>query len=134
MDKNKKADQIVLETTIFIVLNIFFFVIIMIFVWRSAQGAVIYEQIYAKQVALTLDNAKPGMTFFIDMKKGIEIAEDKYHRKREDIVKINQDKNIVIVALTNTGAYSFEYFSDYDFSTEFSGDYLIIEVKEKKNA
>ena len=81
---NKKADTVVLETTIFIVLNIVFIALLLIFVYTSKEGAFIYEQIYAKQIALLIDNAKPDMTIGLNMENAIKIAK----KNNQDLDKI----------------------------------------------
>lgn len=134
---SKRADTPLYETIIFLVLNLVFVVVLLIFVWSSGGKAFVYEQIYAKQVALLIDNAKPGMTIFLDVTKIVEVANEKIKTVDLDkIVVINQEENKVIVDLSGQGGHSFQYFSDYDISTELNYDYgnqkfLKIEIKEK---
>lgn len=127
---NKKADYVVLETTIFIVLNIFFIALLLIFVYSSGKGAFIYEQIYAKQIALLIDNAEPEMTIGYSMEKGIEIAE-KNGVVKDKIVSIDDKENKVIVSLSGKGGNSFQYFSDYGIETKFVENNLEIKIKKK---
>lgn len=127
---NKKADYVVLETTIFIVLNIFFIALLLIFVYSSGKGAFIYEQIYAKQIALLIDNAEPEMTIGYSMEKGMEIAE-KNGVVKDKIVSIDDKENKVIVSLSGKGGNSFQYFSDYGIETKFVENNLEIKIKKK---
>jgi uncharacterized protein (UPF0333 family) len=72
--ENKRGefvDIIGLKETIFLVLNIVFFVIMFGFVYSSGTRAFVYEESYAKQIALLIDNAKPGMNILINFDKGI---------------------------------------------------------------
>jgi len=125
---NKKAENLLFPTVIFIVLNIIFFGILLIFVFKSSSGALVYEQTYAKQIALLIDEAKPGMIIKLDMEKGKEIA-DKNNLDESKIVDIKD--NLVKVVLGNKGGYSFKYFLDYDVSYYFDNNVLIIVVNEK---
>ena len=127
---NKKADTVVLETTIFIVLNIVFIALLLIFVYTSKEGAFIYEQIYAKQIALLIDNAKPDMTIGLNMENAIKIAK-KNNQDLDKIVSISNNENKVIISLSSRGGHSFQYFSDYNVSIQINQNHLTIKIKEK---
>ena len=132
---NKKGDTVVFETVIFIVLNIIFFAALMFFVWKSASGAGVYEQTYAKQIALMIDGAKPEMTLYLDMSDGITIAQKKASKENiKNIVIIDQKNNRVIVDLSGKGkGYSFQYFSGYEIKSEMIGNLLRIIISDKKD-
>ena len=67
--KRGKKGAILMENVIFIILNILFITILILFLLRQGQGAVLLEQSYAKQIALLIDSAKPEMTIILDMTK-----------------------------------------------------------------
>lgn len=132
--KNKQGDSLILSPVMFIVLNIIFFGILLVFVFNSSTGTLVYEQVYAKQIALIVDKAKPGMTIQLDMKEGIELAEksNKKELTNEEKNKLVTIKdNVVKVKLANQEGYGFEYFSDYGVESYFDKDFLIIIVSEK---
>jgi len=126
--ENKRGefvDIIGLKETIFLVLNIVFFVIMFGFVYSSGTRAFVYEESYAKQIALLIDNAKPGMNILINFDKGIEIG------KKNAIVnmfKIGEGK--VEVKFSDKG-YSYNYFSDYNIEFELNDNLLLIKIGEK---
>src|SRR3990167_9089783 len=62
---NKKGLDLMHSTIIFIVLNLIFFLAMFAFVARTGSNAAIYEQIYAKEIALAIDQARPGTTISI---------------------------------------------------------------------
>ncbi len=126
----KKADQIVLETTIFIVLNLVFIFLLLVFVYTSGKGAFIYEEMYAKQIVLLIDNAEPDMVIGLDMGKAVELAEEN-GKAIDNIVSLDKEENRVIVSLSNKGGHGFQYFSDYDVSVKFIQENLEIKIKEK---
>lgn len=127
---NKRGDSSVLETIIFTVLNLIFFIALLIFVYRSGTGALVYEQAYSKEIALFLDKAKPSMDLALNIQEGVKIAGSK-KIALNSIVRI-QD-NQVVVSLTGKGGYGYMYFSDYDISTRVSEDgFIYIKVREKK--
>tara|TARA_Y100000034_G_C6833671_1_gene376547 strand:- start:670 stop:1080 length:411 start_codon:yes stop_codon:yes gene_type:complete len=126
---NKKSESLIYPIVIFITLNIIFFSILLFFVFKSSTAAGIYEQAYAKQIALMIDEAKSSMSIFINLEKEIKIAE-KNKQPREEI--ISTENNEVIVKLSNKGGYSYRYFSDYDVSSYFDENKLVININEKK--
>lgn len=125
---NKKAEAGVLETTIFLVLNLVFIVLILFFVFNSRNGAIVYEDIYAKQIALIIDNAEPGMIIGINAEDLLEKAE-KNKVSKERIVSI--DGNQVIVRLSNSGGRGFSFFSDYNVETRFAENFLEIKIMDE---
>ena len=111
MEKRGKKGAILMENVIFIILNVLFLAILILFLLKQGQGAIILEQSYAKQIALLIDSAKPGMTMILNMEKAKEIAE-KNGIDFKDIIIIS--KNIVTVRLSGEGGYSYSFFNDVD--------------------
>jgi len=129
MRKNKKA-KIVMETLIFLVLNLVFFVVMLIFAYSSGDREFVYEQTLSKEIALIIDNSKPTMIISLDISKYIEIAE-KNKQPIEKIVKLNKEENRVGVNLKQKGGSSYQYFSDSNVSIELEKNLLLIYIKEK---
>jgi len=137
---NKRGDTIVLETVIFIALNLVFGAVMTVFILNSSYGALIYEQNYAKEIALLLDEAKPGMTITLDMQEAVLIAQ-KYEFAGQKvsssdalskIVSLNKDLNLVTVSLSGRGGgYSYRYYSNYDVTLDSRGIVLQIKVEDK---
>jgi len=135
---NKRGDNFIYETVIFIVLNITFFVVMLLFVGRATSGAGFLEQIYAKQIALVIDQARPGMSVSFGMQDAIVLVKSLDKSKEgwesaqilEDVVKINTLENKVIVKIGSRGGYSFRYFSDYGIRAETRGNVFYILVEE----
>ncbi len=129
MEKNKKASSELLSTSLFFLLNLIFIVLLLTFVNNASKGAFVYEEMYAKQIALLIDNAEPGTTVFIDFSRALEIAKGN-NKKTEDIVKIDKEKNEVIVSLSNRGGHSFQYFSDYKVSSYIGNNKLGLVIEK----
>ena len=108
MVMNKKGDYLVLELTIFIVLNVSFFVIMLIFIRGSTNNDLIYEQTYAKQIALFIDNAKPGMDMVVDVSELYTIASA--NRFTGNVIRIDNKNRRVFVNLVPGRGYSYGYF------------------------
>ena len=66
--RNKKG-EILVGNVIFIVLNIIYLSILITFLYTRASGAVLLEEVSAKQIALLIDGAQPGMFFYLNMEQ-----------------------------------------------------------------
>jgi len=120
-----------ISSIIFIVLNILFFTMLLFFVYDSSQGVVVYEQTYAKQIALLIDRAHAPSTIHLDFSEGLNLLEkDKLTAQaKDDLVRFGNHK--VIVTLGDGEGYSFEYFSSYRVQTHFEGDALVLVLRER---
>jgi len=128
--RDKRGDtDLIFPVVIFIVLNVIFFGILLGFVYKSSTGALVYEQSFAKEIALIIDNAKPYSIVSIDFKDAIEVAEKNEITSKDNLVSLKDNK--VLIKLSNAGGYSFEYFSDYDINYYFDEDFLIITIDDK---
>jgi hypothetical protein len=68
------------------------------------------EEKYAKQIALIIDSAKPGMKIVLNMKDAVEEANNEGWKG--DIINIHN--NIVTVKLREKGGYSYSFFNNVD--------------------
>jgi hypothetical protein len=107
--KNKKADEILTRQVVFIILILVFIVGVILII--TTKRVSVNEQIYSKQIALAIDKAKPGTIINIDLYELYKIAE-KNNFNSDEIVKIDNDKKIVIVKLIAGGGYYYSFFND----------------------
>ena len=112
----KKRGNILTENIIFIVLNLVFITILLLFLFSKAGSATILEEKYAKQIALLIDAAEPAMTIHLNMEDAIKIAE-KENFPAGEIVQITG--NIVTVKLRENGGYSYSFFNDVGVNANF---------------
>ena len=108
----KKRGTILAENIIFIMLNLVFLTILFLFLFSKTGDAAALEEKYAKQIALIIDSAKPGMEISLNMKDAVKKTEKENWEGRK-IVSI-QD-NIVTVKLREKGGYSYSFFNNVDF-------------------
>ena len=115
----------------FIVLNVIFFSMLFFSVSRVAKGATLAEQTYAKQIALLIDQAKPGTSLEIDISELCSLA-DRRSFERDNTVKIDYAEKKVIVKVSEGRGYSFNFFSNSVIMWQIDkiSKKLIIEVKE----
>ena len=107
----KKRGTILVENIIFIILNLLFISILVLFIFRQGNGAIVLEQSYAKNIALLIDSAKPVTEIKLNMDDAMALAE-KNGIKREDIVKITG--NLITVKLSTNGGYQYSFFNNVD--------------------
>ena len=110
--KGKRGD-ILIGDVIFLVLNLIFLSILVIFLVSKTNDASIMEEKYAKQIALIIDSAKPGVVA-LNMEDAIEKAKDE-NQDIDNIVKI--EDNLVTVKLRDKGGYSYSFFNDVDVNS-----------------
>ena len=127
--KGEFGDVIGLEETIFLILNIIFFVILLSFVYNAGSRAFVYEESYAKQIVSIIDNSKPGMNVLLDVSKGLEVGR-KNGISFDNVFRIDNNENKIIVRLSSNG-YSYKYFSDYDVKLSLQDNLLLISAGEK---
>lgn len=110
LTKNRRG-TILIENIIFIILNLAYLSILVLFLFRQGNGAIALEQSYAKNIALLIDSSKPVMEMKLNMEDAMNLAE-KNGIAIEDIVKIAG--NIITVKLSSKGGYEYSFFNEVD--------------------
>jgi len=127
LSRNKKGDAIT-EYIIFIVFSLLFFISFAVFLGKVGKTADVYEQIYAKKIALAIDAAKPGMKIYVNIS-------ETYQFGKERSFGVAPGTKTVSVRLGSGNGYSYTYFSGYDIVGGVypkNPDFFMIEVNEKK--
>jgi len=117
-----------LEMTIFIILNIVFFIVMLGSVYTSGNKEFVYEQTYAKEIALIIDNAKPETVILLDISKLVEIAKDN-KKDVNEIIKLNKEENKIFVSLKADRGYSYKYFTNADINFGVEDNNLVISIE-----
>ncbi|KKQ78701.1 MAG: hypothetical protein UT01_C0062G0006 [Candidatus Daviesbacteria bacterium GW2011_GWA1_38_7] len=113
----QKKGSILAENIIFIILNLTFIIILMLFLFSKTGAAPVMEEKYAKQIAMLVDTSEPVMTIDINMEDAIEIAQ-KENMNLNEAIAING--NIVTVKLRpDSNGYSYSFFNDVDAKANF---------------
>jgi len=118
-----------MENIIFIVLNLIFLSILVVFLVSRMGSNSVLEEKYAKQIAMIIDSAKPGMEIHLNMEDAINKREEGWNI--ENIVAING--NVVTIKLGEKGGYSYSFFNDVDaeaYSKRNDKEYIIT-INEK---
>lgn len=113
---DKKRGKVLVENIIFIILTLIFLSILVLFIAKQGAGATNLEQSYAKQIALLIDSAKPGMVIRTDMNEAFGNDEAWFLENFGKVVKIKD--NVVTVKLSDKGGYSYSFFNNLDPAVE----------------
>lgn len=109
---DKKAVNILMENIVFILLIVVFVLIMYFAITRAGSQATLFEQAYAKQIALMIDKAEPGIEIEMDIYDMNDIA--RKNRFSGNYVSINNEENKVNVKLVEGKGYDYYYFNDVD--------------------
>lgn len=90
--KNKRAQNLLPGTTIFIILNILFFSSMLLFITQVGSTDNFLEKKEVRRIALAIDQLKPGTELVMDISELCKAAE-----------KNNFNGNIVTLADSNSG-------------------------------
>ena len=73
--KSKKSQGFLTENIIFIILNVIFFSLMFLFLARVGTDTSTIEKVYVRQIALAIDEMKPGTEIILFLPKLFETAE-----------------------------------------------------------
>ncbi len=128
----KKRGELLVSNVVFIILNVVFIAILAVFIFRQGGGVVHLEESYAKQIALALDSARPGMKITIDMLDGKKADEEWFGENYSEAVKVVG--NVVTVKLSEDSGYSYSFFNDVKPSLDvYPEGTLVILVRGAEN-
>lgn len=127
---NRKAVNLLLENFMFILFIVILVIPVSFNVTKTGSQAVLYEQTYAKQIALIIDKAKVGTNIKLELDTMYKLA-----RKNDyygHIVTIDNKKNKVNVKLANGKGYDQYFFNDVDvkWNYEEEGRNLVMNITE----
>lgn len=102
------------DTVITIILIVLFAAFLFVFVGQQKNGAGVWEDVYAKEIAQIINLAEPGDEISIDIHYATEIAKKNRYRALESIVKFDNENREVVVKLRDKGETRFSYFNDVE--------------------
>jgi hypothetical protein len=119
-----KRGQIVLSVVIPLVITALFLSLLFFFVYKSSTGTFVYEQMYAKKIALAIDSTSPGMMITLDVSKGVEKAKES--GMLTGIFRVEEKKKTVFVSLGGNNGYHQPFYSNYKINFELKEDNKIV--------
>ncbi len=120
--REKRGSTLLTENIIFIILNVVFIIILVVFLISRISNASLTEEKYAKEIALALDAASPGMKITLNMSDAFDLAKKNLGEKNlDEMVSIN--RNIVTVKLQDGRGHSYSFFNNLNMSKPKSNYY-----------
>ena len=80
------------------------------------NGAGVWEDFYAKEIARAIDMAKPGDTITIDLDKASIVAKSNDYELYDKLVRFDEKTREIVVKLRTNGETRFSYFNDVKIS------------------
>ncbi len=115
---NKRGtDNILIESIVYLLFFILFFLFMFHFIFGYQYGAFFWEDFYAKELALLIDRAEPGMEFALDVSELSRVAIKKGKSLR-DLILIDNVNNRITVSVRQGAGTSFRFFNDVDIVIE----------------
>ena len=129
---NKKGaegdnDNNLIEYVIFFILIIIFVSSILIFGNRASKQTDNIEALYAKQIALIIDNSKSGLKLNLDISPLFEFAID--NNFNQDIITINNEENYVLIKIDKGAGNKYYFFSDNDILWNIDKEKAILSIE-----
>jgi len=124
---NKKAIELLGETSIYIIFTLAFLAILILFITLQSSPKMLLQQKTAKQVALLIDASRAGTEIKIDIEEFLDNVEKGFNKKP---IRVDNDLNIVTAQLSDNDFYKYSYFNDLNIDLEISGDYLYLKINE----
>lgn len=125
--KNKRGTTLLVENIVFIILNLVFIAILIFFLISKSSSPAVLEEKYAKEIALVLDSAKPGMMITLNVADAIKAGQSSLGENNLDKI-ISIDKNVVTVKLRENGQYSYSFFNNISITNSYlnqaNGEYI----------
>jgi len=127
---DKKGAELLTVHIVFVVIVLVFIAAMFLFISRAGSQATLYEQAYAKKIALLIDGAKPGTTIELALFDAYQLAEK--NNFEGTIVQIANDARKVTVRLYDGGGYDFYYFNDVSvvWNIDAASRLLTLEIGE----
>lgn len=129
-----KRANILIQNITFIILNLIFLSILILFLFSRTGSAAVLEEEYSKQIALIIDSAKPVMEIHLNMEKAKKLAEKNglNFGEKGEVVRIEDNLNIVTVRLSEKGGYSYSFFNDVDVDAYPKNEFYVFTINEKE--
>jgi hypothetical protein len=111
----KRGSTLLTENVIFIILNVTFIAILVIFLVSKSSNTALMEEKYAKEIAMAIDASSPVMQISINMADAISAAKKGLGEKNLDQM-VKFDGNIVTVKLGDDKGYSYSFFNNVNIT------------------
>lgn len=127
----KRGSETLYPLITYLLVVILLFAMLFFFVARAGSGVATYENLYAKKIALMIDQARPGTSLTIDIFDMVDIAKKNLVSNLNGIISFNDEKKEVTVKLSPVGkGYTYSYFTDAKIKAEIKDRLLFISLEK----
>ena len=117
MNKKGRFGDIIMNNITYLIVLVIFFTGMLMFVQAKMNGASVWEDFYAKEIAKIIDSAKPGDNVVLDVQSAIEIAV-KNKIGFGEIFSFDNGRNEICVKLSRGARSCFNYFNEVAIQSE----------------
>lgn len=110
--KDKRGIDLLAENIVYILLVVLVLAPMFLGVTLVGRQVTLYEQVYAKQIALIINKAEPGMEIEYTNFRMFKLAAD--NEAPSEIVSIDNLAKVVTVRLSSGNGYHYEFFNEVD--------------------
>ncbi len=128
--KRQKRGEILVENIIFLLLNVLFLTILIIFLINQGNGVSTLEDAYSKEIALLIDSARPGMQMTVNMQSALGVA-NKNGVPFDQVVLVKGQYVTITLDQGKSKSYQFfnninvtGYYPEKDNSGKYNGFYF----------
>ena len=114
IDKKANVGDILLDNLIYLLLLVIFIFGIFAIILQLENGAVVWEDYYAKEIVKVIDFSNAGDRACLDVHKATEIAKKNNVKSFSEIFIIDNPANEVCVKLSLGRKTCFNYWNDVD--------------------
>jgi hypothetical protein len=111
MNKKGSIAQNLMRNAIYIIILAFFVVLVLLFLGTQKNGASVWADYYAKEIAQTINMANPGDEITLDVQKATDVAIDN-KINLEQVFQFN--KNQVCIKLDYNKISCYSYLNDVE--------------------
>ncbi len=111
---HKRGESVLTDNAIYLILLVMFIAGMFYFLLEQGNGSDIWGDYFAKEIAKTIDFAKPGDEICLDVHKATEIAKKSKLESFSEIFKIDNANNEVCVKLSLGRQNCVSYFNNVD--------------------
>ncbi len=141
MDKIGQFGDIIWDNAIYLIVLVLFFMGMFVFLQQQTNGAGVWEDFYAKEIAKTVNLAKPGDEIKLDVQKATIVAKKSKVDSFNHLFEFDNVNSKVCISLNRGGRKTcYSYYNNVDIidykidlgASESGGNLLEFKVIEKQ--
>jgi hypothetical protein len=112
MNRKGGIAEVLQDNLSYLIILVVFVILMFVFVNHQKQGSAIWGEMYLSKIVSTIDYARPGDSYVIDVHRATEVAKANGIVDLGQVVSIDADRKRVCVKLSPDGIDCMNYFND----------------------